>query len=101
MRSRVRMVSVVEFEISGKYLQFLKSCDTFLLGTTFHQDTVYYVLTLVLKSVNEDEDALRRSCFLCRRSSILEQSPSCYSSCDSVDSFKVQLKTYLFTKAYP
>src|SRR6218665_934723 len=29
----------------------------------------------------EDEDALRRSCFLCRRSSVLEQSPSCYSSC--------------------
>src|SRR6218665_354788 len=29
----------------------------------------------------EDEDALRRSCFLCHRSSMLEQSPSCYSSC--------------------
>src|SRR6218665_3158392 len=29
----------------------------------------------------EDEDALRRSRFLCSRSSVLEQSPSCYSSC--------------------
>src|SRR6218665_2510750 len=29
----------------------------------------------------EDEDALWRSCFLCRRSSVLEQSPSCYLSC--------------------
>src|SRR6218665_1308887 len=29
----------------------------------------------------EDEDARRGSCFLCRRSSMLEQSPSCYSSC--------------------
>ena len=27
----------------------------------------------------EDEDSFRRSCFLCRRSSLLEQSPACYS----------------------
>ena len=27
----------------------------------------------------KNEDALWRSCFLCRRSSMLEQSPSCYS----------------------
>ena len=47
----------------------------------------------------KDENALWRSCFLCRRSSMLEQSPSCLA--DSVDSFKVQLKTYLFAKAYP
>jgi len=29
----------------------------------------------------EDEDALRRSCFLCHQSWLLEQSPFCYSSC--------------------
>src|SRR6218665_2225807 len=48
----------------------------------------------------EDEDPLRRSCFAA--------GPWCWNSlppairlADSVDSFKVQLKTYLFAKAYP
>src|SRR6218665_1100945 len=31
--------------------------------------------------VHEDEDALWRSCFCCRRSSMLKHPPSCYSSC--------------------
>src|SRR6218665_2635486 len=45
----------------------------------------------------EDGDAFRWSCIFGRRSSMLEQSPFCYS----ILTLKAQLKTCLFAKAYP
>jgi len=78
-RIEYKLYLLVFLSLHGAAPEYLSDC---CIGT--HSSASGLRLRSLEKTdllVHEDEDALWRSCFLFRRSSMLEQSPFCYSSC--------------------